>query len=99
MFGSSNEILVCLPACVFRNLIEFLVELFELCSLRHVLLEHKVGRLVWLVAFLPQELEAVVDEGEIEKQTVASQTVTPMADDLDSSLRIIAIEPCKDLVM
>jgi hypothetical protein len=55
--------------------------------------------LVRLIATLPEKLKPVVHKRKVQEKTVARQTIATVADDLDSALRVIAIQSSKDLVM
>jgi hypothetical protein len=46
-----------------------------------------------------KKLETVLNESQVEKDTVASQTVTSVAHNLDTTGRVIAVEPCEDFVV
>lgn len=55
--------------------------------------------LVWFITLSPQIFETVIDEGKVEEETVASEAVASVSNDLDPSIRIITIDTCQDLVM
>ena len=48
-----------------HDLVQLLVELLQLRRLRHVLPEHEIRWLIWLVASVEEEFESVIDQGEI----------------------------------
>ena len=56
-------------------------------------------RLVGSIAFVEQKLETVVDQGEVEEQAVARETVATVADDLDAALRVVAADAGEDFVV
>ena len=55
--------------------------------------------LVWLVALQEKELQAIVDQGQVEEKTVSSQAISTMADNLDAALGIISVQPSQNLVV
>lgn len=92
----SNQVLVGL---VTGNLIELLVELGKLGSLGHLFPEHELGSLEGSVLPLGEELEAVVDDGLVEENTPLLQEVAAVADNLDTTLGVIAIQLPENLVV
>lgn len=48
---------------------------------------------------MEQEFEPIVDQGEVEEQTIARQAVPSVPSNLDSSFRIIAVQACENLVV
>lgn len=56
-------------------------------------------RLVWLVVFPPEEFQAIIHQGEIEKESVASQAISTMANDLDASFWIVSVNTGQDFVV
>jgi hypothetical protein len=50
--------------------------------------------LVGRVAFVEEEFEAVVNQGEVEEEAIARQAVAPVADNLDAALGVVASESC-----
>lgn len=46
-----------------------------------------------------QELETVLDESKVEKDTISSQTVSTMTNDLDTSYWVVAIEASENFVV
>lgn len=99
LLRGSDEILVRLGLSIIGDLVQLLVKLLELRCLGHGFPQHEEGRLVGLVAFAEQELQAVVDKSEVEEETVASQAVASVADNLDSTLRVVAVYAGEDFVM
>lgn len=55
--------------------------------------------LVRLVALLEQEFQPVIDKCKIQKKSVTSEAISPVADNLLPSFRVVAVNSCKDLVM
>jgi hypothetical protein len=55
--------------------------------------------LVRLVATLPEKFKSVIHKRKVQEKTITRQTIATVADDLDSALRIIAIQSSKDLMM
>lgn len=55
--------------------------------------------LIWLVALLEQELQPVVDKCKIQEKSIPSKTISSMADNFLPPFRVIAINPCKNLMM
>lgn len=96
LFRGRDEVLVVLT---IDNLVQLLVELLQLRSLCHVVLQHELRRLQRGVAALCQELEAVVDQSLIKENTPLAQEVTSVADDLYAPVRIVAIDPSKHFVV
>jgi hypothetical protein len=60
----------------------------------HDVAQHEEGRLVGRVAFVEEEFEAVVNQGEVEEEAIARQAVAPVADNLDAALGVVASESC-----
>jgi hypothetical protein len=56
-------------------------------------------RLVGLVTLVEEKLQAIVDEGQVQEETVARQTISSVADNLYTTLRIIPVQASKDLVV
>jgi hypothetical protein len=46
--------------------------------------------LVGCVSFVEEELETIVDEGKIEEEPIASEAVSSVADNLDTTLGVVA---------
>lgn len=100
LLGGGDEVLVCLGLVLaLGDLVQLVVEVGQLGCLGHLVAEHEERRLVGGVALVEEELEAVVDEGEVEEETVACQTVAPVADNLDAALRVVAVQSCEDAVV
>ena len=55
--------------------------------------------LVWFITLFPQIFETIIDEGKVEKEAVASEAIASMSNNFDSSIRIITIDTCQDLMM
>jgi hypothetical protein len=55
--------------------------------------------LVGRVALVEEKLETIVDEGEVEEETVACEAVAPVADDFDAALGVVAGKSCEDAVV
>lgn len=55
--------------------------------------------LVWFITLSPQIFETIIDESKVEKETVASEAITSMSNNLDSSIRVVTIDACQDLMM
>ena len=94
-----NQVLVGLLRTVLSDLVQLLVKLLELGSLCHGVAVHEEGGHVGLVALVEEELEAVVDESEVEEETVASQAVASVAGDLDTALGVITVQTGEDFVV
>lgn len=94
-----NQILVRLLLTVIGDFVEFLVKLLQLRGLGHVVSEHEMRWLIWLVAPLPQEFQAIVDQGKVEEQPVAGQAIPAMPYDLDASFGIVTVKASQDFVM
>src|SRR4051795_12375593 len=90
LLGRSNQVFVCTVVSL-HNLVQLLVELLQLRRLCHVLLEHEVWGLIWLIALVEEEFESVIDHGEIEEEAITGQAVPSVPSNLDTSFRIIAI--------
>lgn len=56
-------------------------------------------RLVRLVVLPPKEFQAIIYQGEIEKESVASQAISPMSNDLDASFWIVSVYAGQDFVV
>lgn len=94
-----DQVLVGLLRTVLSDLVQLLVKLLKLGGLCHGVAVHEEGGHVGLVALVEEELEAVVDERKVEEETVASQAVASVASDLDTTLRVIAVQTGKDFVV
>lgn len=92
LFRGSNQVLVILHVTI-DNFIQLLIELFKLCGLAHVILQHELRGLERSIASLCQKLQAVIDECLVEEDTPLAKEVSTMSDNLDTTLRVIAIEP------
>lgn len=92
----SNKVLVGL---VTGDLVELLVELGKLGRLGHLVPEHELGSLEGGVLSLGEELEAVVDNGLVEEDTPLLQEVTTVANNLDTTLGVVAIQLPENLVV
>lgn len=99
LLGGSNEVLVGRLILALSNLIQLLVKLLELRSLRHEILEHELRGLVRCVALVEEELQTIVDQSQVEEKTVASQAVSTVANNLDTTLWVISIETSQHFVV
>jgi hypothetical protein len=98
LLRSSDQVFVW-TVLSLHDLVQLLVELLQLRGLGHVLLEHEVWGLIWLVAFVKEEFESVVDHGEIEEEAIACQAEPSVTSNLDSPLRIVAIQARENFVV
>lgn len=55
--------------------------------------------LVWCITLSPQIFETIIDESKVEKETVTSEAIASMSNNLDSTVRVITIDSCQDLMM
>jgi hypothetical protein len=55
--------------------------------------------LVGSISLVEEELQAVVDKGQVEEQAVSGQAVSAVTNDLDATLRIISIQTGQNLVV
>ena len=100
LLRGSDQVLVCLGLVLaLGDLVQLVVEVRELGGLGHLVAEHEKGRLVGGVALVEEELEAVVDEGEVEEEAVPSQAVAPVSDNLDAALGVVAVQSCENAVV
>lgn len=99
LLGGCDQVLVRLLLTIVGDLVQLLIELLELSSLGHSLTQHEERRLVGLVALAEQKLETIVDEGQVEEKAVASQAVASVADDLDTTLRVVSVQTSQDFVV
>jgi hypothetical protein len=67
LFRSGNEVLVGGFVLTLSDLVQLLVELLQLRSLCHEVPKHELWGLVGLVAFVEEELQAVVNQSQIEE--------------------------------
>lgn len=51
------------------------------------------------VSLFEQKCQSIVDESEIEEEAVASQTVSTVADELDTTLWVITIQSSQNFVV
>jgi hypothetical protein len=56
-------------------------------------------RCVRFISFLKQKCQAIVHESEIEEEAVASETISTVADDLDTTLWVVTIQSSQNLMM
>jgi hypothetical protein len=100
LLGGRDQVLVCLGLVLaLGDLVQLLVEVRKLGCLGHLVAEHEEGRLVGCVALVEQELKTIVDERQVEEETVASEAVTPVSNDLHAALGVVAVQSCEDAVM
>lgn len=99
LLRSSNEVLVRRLVVALCDLVQLLVELLKLGRLSHEVLQHELRGLVGGVPLVEEELQAVVHEGEVKEQAVSGQAVSSVADDLDTTLRVISIQASQNLVV
>lgn len=99
LLRSGNEVLVRGLVLALCDLVQFFIELLELGRLGHEVLEHELRGLVGSVSLVEEELQAVVDKGQVEEQTVSGQAVSSVTDNLDTTLRIISIQTGQNLVV
>jgi hypothetical protein len=100
LLGGGDQILVCLGLVLaLGDLVEFVVKVGELGGFSHDVAEHEEGGLVGRVALVEEKLETIVDEGEVEEETVACEAVAPVADDFDAALGVVAGKSCEDAVV
>lgn len=98
LLRSSNKILVVLCVAI-DHLVELLVEIFELGSLPHVVLEHELRCLQGGVSPLREELQAVVDQGLVQENTPLPEEIAAVTDNLGTSLGIVSVQPEENLVV
>ena len=99
LLGGSNEVLISRLILALSNLIQLFVELLELRSLRHKILEHELRGLVRCVALVEEELQTIVDQSQVEEKTVAGQAVSTVANNLNTTLWVISIETSQHFVV
>lgn len=58
-----------------------------------------MGGLVRGVALGVEEFKSIVNESEVEEETVVGQAVTSMADDLDATDGVVAVETGENFVV
>lgn len=90
LFGGCNQIFIvlCVPV---HYLVQLLVELFELCSLGHVILQHKLRSLQGSVTPGGQKFEAIVDQSLVKENTPILQKITAMPDHFHPALGIVSV--------
>lgn len=95
LLGGGDEVLVCLGLVLaLSDLVQLLIEVGQLRRLGHLVAEHEEGWLVGRVALVEEELEAVVDQREVEEETVAGQAITPVSNNLHAALGVVAVQSC-----
>lgn len=100
LLAGSNHVLVGRSIIsILDNLVKLLVELLQLRGLGHVLFQHEMGGLVRGVALGVEEFKSIVNESEVEEETVVGQAVTSMADDLDATDGVVAVETGENFVV
>ena len=99
LLGSGNQVLISRLVFALGDLVEFLVELLQLSSLGHEIAKHELRGLVGSVALVEQEFETVVDQSEVEEETVSSQAVATVANNLDTALGVVSIEASQHFVV
>lgn len=99
LLGGSDEILIQGLVLTLGNLVQLLIELLQLCGLSHEFLQHELWGLVRLVAPVEQELQSIVNQSQVQEETVASQAVSSVSNNLHTTLRVIAIQTGQNLVV
>lgn len=98
LFRGSNQIEIFITL-VSGDLVELLIEISKLCGFSHNALLHEEWGLNWGIAFLVEELHAVVDECHVEESTCTLQVVASVSSDFDTSSWVITVNHSKDFVM
>jgi hypothetical protein len=65
----------------------------------HSTYQHEERRLIWCEAFVEEKFQPVIDQGHIQEDAIARQTVPTMSNNLSTALRVIAGQPCQHTVM
>lgn len=99
LLGGSNEVLVSRLVFTLGDLVKLLIELLQLSSLGHKIAKHELRGLVGGVTLVEKEFETVVDQSEVKEETVASQAVSTVANDLDTALGVVSIEASQHFVV
>ena len=81
------------------HLIQLLVELVKLRSLRHLVLVHEERGLDLFVPAAAEEIEAIRDKGLVEIDAVAGEVVPAMACDFGTAVKVHGIEAEENFVM
>lgn len=93
-----DEILVVLRVSV-HDLVQLLIEIIQLSSLGHVVLEHELRRLESSVSLVGKEFETVVYQRLVEEDTPLAKEISTVANDLDTSVGVISVKSEEDLVV
>lgn len=81
------------------HLIQFLVELVKLRSLRHLVLVHEERGLDLFVSAAAEEIKAIRDKGLVEIDAVAGEVVSTMSCDFGTTVKVHGVETEEDFVM
>lgn len=98
LLRSGNEVLLVLGLTI-HHLVQLLIELLKLSGLAHLVLDHELRCLQGGVVALRKELQAIVDEGLVEEYAPLSKEVAAVANHLDTTIRVIAVETEENFVM
>lgn len=98
LLGSCNEILV-VGLITINNLVQLFIEVIELSGLCHVVLQHELRSLQRAISALRKEFKSIIDKCLVQEHAPLSQEVATMANDLHTTVRIVAIKTKKHLVM
>lgn len=91
-----------LSVTTLRNeyFVQLLVKVLELGRLGHDVFVHEEGRLNGCIVALGEEIESVLDEGEIQSDTIVCEKVSSVADDFDTAgLLVESVYPRENLVV
>lgn len=99
LLRGSNEVFVGGRILALGDLVEFFIELLQLGSLGHKIPKHELRGLVGGVPLVEQKFQTVVDQSKVQEKSVAGQTVATVANDLDTTFRVISIETGQDLMV
>lgn len=58
-----------------------------------------MGRLVRLIALSPKEFQAIIYQGQIEKEPVPGQAISTVPNDLDTSFWIVPVNAGQDFMV
>lgn len=99
LFRGGNQVFVCGLVFTLSDLVQLFIELLQLCSLGHELFQHELWGLVGFITLVEQEFQPIVDESQVEEETIPSQAVASVPNDLYTALGVITIQASKNFMV
>lgn len=98
MLRGCDEVLIIFLLPI-SNFIKLIVEILKLGCFSHLILQHKLRCLQRTVATLAEKVQAIVDKSLIEVHSPLSEEIATMANNFDTTLRVVSIEAEKNFMM